>query len=325
MLSDLSRYAGITLMPDSWAYWTVYIIFFVALIILAIIESLHIAAVQLNRQDPKLYIDTHPRAARVIEYQNSGRNFQCFLIGRQVIVVFCIFVLGRCTTFESFFEPIPKWFDEWVMFSGVLGVLVVVQIGQLTPQILSSNVPVSYLNMPLMNWIYYFCVWIEKTGICYTVWLMSSCLQKLNRQNCCGSSKRNRIQCIDQHSTFEHVINCDYNIKAKMCQFIWDLRSELHIDEKSKLNVSMDFDEDAIDEYTPLNSQRTMPLENVKYLFPSARECAKKFEEAGLDTPDFLRDVNHRDYIPPHLVLMYVLQKHVLRDSPGTGRYTMTL
>merc|ERR1712080_809713 len=94
-----------------------------------------------------------------------------------------------------------------------------------------------------------------------------------------------------------------------------------------KVNVSMDYDPssmEATDEFTHLNAQyvqHALPLDNVKYIFPSKAECAEKFDEAGLDVPDFLRNENHPEYIPPHLVLMYVLQKRVLHAAPGSGRY----
>ena len=55
----------------------------------------------------------------------SGRNVERFLMGRQVPVVFTVFVAARITTFDGFWADVPDSFINSVMYSGFLGVILV--------------------------------------------------------------------------------------------------------------------------------------------------------------------------------------------------------
>ena len=59
-------------------------------------------------------------------------------MGRQVLVVFTVFVAARITTFEGFWH----WMNG-LSYSGFLGVILVVVVAQLTPQVNVENVDIS--------------------------------------------------------------------------------------------------------------------------------------------------------------------------------------
>ena len=206
-----AMYAGVTLMPDSLPNYAVFILFFTCLFLLAITEGLHVSAVQVAYQDHRKYLDPYPRAAAIMKYQNEGRNLQHFLIGRQIIVLFSVFVLGRCTTFDSFFDhSLPSWIVNYIMFSGFFGVILVVQVGQLVPQIISSNFPIAYMNIRVVSWIYYLCLALEKTGVCYTVWLICWCIHK-----CMGTEARRSIGDLADKFTYTKITDSDAEVRIQ--------------------------------------------------------------------------------------------------------------
>jgi len=290
-----AMYAGVTLMPQSLPNYAVFIIFFVSLFMLAVTEGLHVAAVQVAYQDHKQFLETHPRAAAIMEYQNRGRNLQHFLIGRQIIVLFSVFILGRCTTFNSFFDALPSWFESYVMFTGFLGVVLVVQIGQLVPQILSSNFPVDYLNLRVVHWVYYFCLFLEQTGICYTVWLICWTIHR-----CLGAEEEHIIDVSDK---LKYLTHSDMETRVRILKNAEALRTELNVDDVERGHEAM--------EHTPLNIDGgdVKPAERRRLRFPSKGQCAQGFVDSEMKVPDFLLAEDHPDYIPPHIALMHLLSR----------------
>ena len=108
----------------------------ISLFILGVLEGLQIAVVELAHNDPEQYKRIYPRAAKLLAFENRGRNVERFLMGRQVLVVFTVFVAARITTFDGFWASVPDAFIDSVMFSGFLGVILVVIVAQLTPQVI---------------------------------------------------------------------------------------------------------------------------------------------------------------------------------------------
>ena len=108
----------------------------VSLFILGTLEGLQIAVVELAHNDPAQYERLYPRAAKLLAFENRGRNVERFLMGRQVLVVFTVFVAARITTFDGFWADVPDAFISSVMYSGFLGVILVVIVAQLTPQVI---------------------------------------------------------------------------------------------------------------------------------------------------------------------------------------------
>ena len=108
------------------------------------------AVVELAHGNPATYFKYYPRAARLLEWENRGRNVERFLVGRQVLVVFIVFLCGRITTFDTFIIDMPQWVVASLGHSGFLGVIMVVIIAQLTPQVfyqLYKSMYILYLNV----------------------------------------------------------------------------------------------------------------------------------------------------------------------------------
>ena len=98
-----------TTMP-AFPPWSQYICLAISLLILGVLEGLQIAVVELAHKDPEQYRRMYPRAAKLLAFENRGRNVERFLMGRQVLVVFTVFVAARITTFDGFWASVPETF-----------------------------------------------------------------------------------------------------------------------------------------------------------------------------------------------------------------------
>ena len=65
-----------TTMPDSFAPWTQYLSLAVSLFILGTLEGLQIGVVELAHKDPNNYRKLYPRAAKLLAFENKGRNVE---------------------------------------------------------------------------------------------------------------------------------------------------------------------------------------------------------------------------------------------------------
>lgn len=80
-------------------------------------------------------------------------NVERFLMGRQVCVVFLVFLSAKLTTIhlaevdEEFLFPAPHWFRVAFLESGLLACVIVVIVAQLMPQIVAAKYPVHFVEV----------------------------------------------------------------------------------------------------------------------------------------------------------------------------------
>ena len=92
--------------------WAALIIFIVCLFFLAVMEGLQIALVELKRQEPETYKNSHPEAYALGQLVFKDDNVERFLLGRQVFVVCLVFFSAKLTTIHGtetsdFLFPVP--------------------------------------------------------------------------------------------------------------------------------------------------------------------------------------------------------------------------
>jgi len=93
--------------------WAALIIFLLVLFLLGVMEGIQIALVELKRQDPETYKESHPQAYRLGQVAARGDNIERFLMGRQVFVVCLVFFAAKLTTIhgrnpDGFLFPVPE-------------------------------------------------------------------------------------------------------------------------------------------------------------------------------------------------------------------------
>ena len=158
--------------------WVSLLIFLLVLVLLGIMEGLQIALVELKRQDPKSYMETHPAAYRLGQYAMKGDNIERFLMGRQVFVVCLVFFAAKLTTIHGreesgFLFYVPDWVQALFLETGLLACVVVVILAQLMPQIVASVYPTQFLQLAGMWPAYWACIGLEYSGITHICWVFA--------------------------------------------------------------------------------------------------------------------------------------------------------
>ena len=126
--------------------WAGLLIFCVALYLLGVMEGLQIALVELKRETPESYRESHPTAYRLGQLAGQQDNIEKFLMGRQVFVVCLVFFIAKLTTIqarenglllseEGFLFYVPQWVQTAFLETGLLACIVVVILAQLMPQV----------------------------------------------------------------------------------------------------------------------------------------------------------------------------------------------
>jgi hypothetical protein len=124
-------------------------------------------------------VEKHPMASKSCELTFSGSNLQAFLIGRQMCVTFCMFIVARMTSCdvdvaageETIFgvsHGMQKFFN-----TGLLGAVITSIVGSLAWRIVASSFPVAFLSNPVIYAIIRLCLVVEASGVCSAAWLLA--------------------------------------------------------------------------------------------------------------------------------------------------------
>jgi len=164
--------------------WASLIIFIMVLFLLGVMEGLQIALVELKRQEPESYKDSHPKAYKLGQYAMKGDNVERFLMGRQVFVVCLVFFAAKLTTIHGnsvsgFLFYVPDWVQALFLETGLLACVVVVIIAQLMPQIVASLYPTQFLELIVMRPAYWACIFLETSGITHICWVLAWLMGKM--------------------------------------------------------------------------------------------------------------------------------------------------
>jgi len=165
-------------------------------------EGIQIALVELKRQDPETYKESHPQAYRLGQIAAKGDNIERFLMGRQVFVVCLVFFAAKLTTIhgrnpDGFLFPVPEIVQTLLLETGLLACVIVVIVAQLTPQIIASIYPVEFMQTLVGLPAYYACIALETTGITHFTWILAdlscrACGLEENNNQTGGESKARR-------------------------------------------------------------------------------------------------------------------------------------
>jgi Silicon transporter len=155
------------------------VVFFVLMAFVGMMEGMQIALFAVVNM-PADELAHHPIAAKNCELTFTGNNLQAFLIGRQICVTCCMFVVARITSVNVDLEDptstnifgvsdgIQAFFN-----TGLLGAVVTTLVASLAWRIIASSFPVAFLSNPLIYVIIRVCLLLEASGICSSAWLLA--------------------------------------------------------------------------------------------------------------------------------------------------------
>jgi hypothetical protein len=134
---------------------------------------------------PKEVLEKSPVAATNCKLTFAGHNLQAFLIGRQICVTSCLFVVARITSVDTgageatifgVRRGVQNFFN-----TGFLGAIITTVVAVLAWRIIASSFPIAFLSNPLIYMILRMCLLLEASGICSSAWLLAFIHKKISR------------------------------------------------------------------------------------------------------------------------------------------------
>jgi len=108
-------------------------------------------------------------------FRGKGRNLPGFMVGRQLCVVSCFFVIARVTTLqiEEGEENIFGVSDGMQAFfnTGLLGALLTTIVASICWQLVAAAFPIAFLSNPLVYVTLCIALFVEATGLCMGAWV----------------------------------------------------------------------------------------------------------------------------------------------------------
>lgn len=117
-------------------------------------------------------------------FKGKGHNLPGFMIGRQLTVVSCMFIIARVTTITTVAgegnnifgvsDPIQNLFN-----TGLLGAVITTILGSITWQLVASAFPIAFLSNPMTYILLRVALLFEASGICSGAWVLAKIDKKL--------------------------------------------------------------------------------------------------------------------------------------------------
>jgi len=166
--------------------WATILVTLFFLFIMACAEGVQVSALALARTPLSTIKATSPKAHAICTLLFTGRNMQAFLIGRQTLVAMMMVLLGRATGYAgsegqlvSGEEPSDDdWgmgtgFNKWMLQTGFVGAIFVVNVAQLATQVTASIFPIAFINNHFLYYILKVMLFIEASGVVNACWPLS--------------------------------------------------------------------------------------------------------------------------------------------------------
>ena len=155
-----------------------FVVIWVAVIWLSMVEGEQAALVGLGPVDKELYEESHPKTFRCTSLAHKGDNLDRYLIGRQFLVVLIVFVInlsGRPLPGAQVLG-LPRVIQQIFLDSGVAMILMTTNIGQLASQVNASHCMLDFINNYLALFTLYVALAIEFSGLLHAVYLCANVL-----------------------------------------------------------------------------------------------------------------------------------------------------
>jgi hypothetical protein len=116
-------------------------------------------------------------------FRGRGENLAGFMIGRQLCVVSCMFIVARVTTIEieegeENIFGVPDGLQEFFNF-GFLGAIFLTIAGSISWQLVASAFPLQFLANPLVYFFLRICLLLESSGLCQGAWVLAALHKKI--------------------------------------------------------------------------------------------------------------------------------------------------
>ena len=184
--------------------WTAVLLFFLLLTIVGLLEGMQIAIFAVvdemaqrkhgndnnngeDQQEQQVHDQNSPWAKKTVDvlFANNESNIPSFMLGRQMCVTLCFFLIARITTVQLK-EGDPNLLGvsdatQALFETGLLGALITTVVASIAWQFMASAFPVAFLSTPVTYGLLQFCLGLEYTGLCQGAWVMARIRRKLGK------------------------------------------------------------------------------------------------------------------------------------------------
>ena len=177
---------GQTTMWEGVPNWLAIILFFLFMSIVGMLEGMQIAffAVARMTEEERSKSAWAKKTCEVL-FRGDGRNLPGFMIGRQMCVTLCFFLIARVTTVklgeddENIFgvSDLTQAFFQ----TGLLGALITTIVASIVWQLVASAFPMAYLSTPITYVLLQFCLGLEWTGLCQGSWVIARVHRRISK------------------------------------------------------------------------------------------------------------------------------------------------
>jgi len=174
---------GQTTMWEGVPPWLTVVLFFVFMAIVGMLEGMQIAFFAVARMtEEERSRSTWAKKTCELLFRGEGRNLPGFMIGRQMCVTLCFFIIARVTTVklkpgdENVFgvsDGAQAFFE-----TGLLGALITTIVASIVWQLVASAFPMAFLSTPLTYILLVFSLGLEWTGLCQGSWVIARVQRK---------------------------------------------------------------------------------------------------------------------------------------------------
>lgn len=153
------------------------IIFFVLMCFAGLMDGMQVALFAVVNIPEEEFAHA-PTAKKNCDLTFSGQNLQAFLIGRQICVTICTFVIAKITTLDvdtaendnifGVSDGLQEFFN-----TGLLGAVITTIVASLAWRTIASSFPLAFLSNPLIYLSIRLCLVLEASGICSASWVLA--------------------------------------------------------------------------------------------------------------------------------------------------------
>ena len=159
--------------------WAAVILAIFFLFIMACAEGIQVSILAMNETDYEEHRAESPKAVRILDkIYKKQRNMSAFMVGRQFFVALMMIMLGKCLSYAGAAGVfvtgsdwgMPMWFNEWLLQTGFIGAVFVVNVAQLATQVTASIFPISFINNSFLYALQLAMLAVEASGVINAVW-----------------------------------------------------------------------------------------------------------------------------------------------------------
>ena len=158
-----------------------YVLIWVAIGWLTMIEGGQASLVGLAPVNAELYRESHPIAYKCTKITNTGDNLDRYLLGRQFMVVLTVFSVNMSggPLGDAKLWGFPSWLTGIFLQSGLAMILFTCNVGQLNTQVNASLCMLDYINTYFGLFTLYVAMAIEFSGLLHASYLVQMAVAAL--------------------------------------------------------------------------------------------------------------------------------------------------